>query len=124
MRTATARSSRYYQPKQDLLQNRIIWSLAPAMVTLSGSCAHVCALRRNGDSAEEKLRRVAQHIADEQHTNHSGLRSICRPAPLKSAGSGRPHRRALSPPDGVLPHNAGLLGKWPNERTRSADLAG
>ncbi|MBP1522059.1 YciK family oxidoreductase [Salmonella enterica subsp. enterica serovar Worthington] len=60
----------HYQPKQDLLQNRIILVTGAsdgigreAALTYARYGATVILLGRN----EEKLRRVAQHIADEQH---------------------------------------------------------
>lgn len=60
----------HYQPKQDSLQNRIILVTGAsdgigreAALTYARYGATVILLGRN----EEKLRRVAQHIADEQH---------------------------------------------------------
>lgn len=104
----------HYQPKQDLLQNRIILVTGAsdgigreAALTYARYGATVILLGRN----EEKLRRVAQHIADEQHVQPQWFTldlltctaEECRQvADLIAA-----HYPRL---DGVL-HNAGLLGE-------------
>lgn len=66
----------HYQPKQDLLQNRIILVTGAsdgigreAAITYARYGATVILLGRN----DEKLRRVAQHIADEQHVQPQWL---------------------------------------------------
>lgn len=102
----------HYQPKQDLLQNRIILVTGAsdgigreAALTYARYGATVILLGRN----EEKLRRVAQHIADEQHVQPQWFTldlltctaEECRQVADRIAA----HYPRL---DGVL-HNAGLL---------------
>lgn len=104
----------HYQPKQDLLQNRIILVTGAsdgigreAALTYARYGATVILLGRN----EEKLRRVAQHIADEQHGQPQWFTldlltctaEECRQLADRIAA----HYPRL---DGVL-HNAGLLGE-------------
>ncbi|KWQ84616.1 YciK family oxidoreductase, partial [Salmonella enterica] len=104
----------HYQPKQDLLQNRIILVTGAsdgigreAALTYARYGATVILLGRN----EEKLRRVAQHIADEQHVQPQWFTldlltctaEECRQVADRIAA----HYPRL---DGVL-HNAGLLGE-------------
>ncbi|EAZ3947771.1 YciK family oxidoreductase [Salmonella enterica] len=104
----------HYQPKQDLLQNRIILVTGAsdgigreAALTYARYGATVILLGRN----EEKLRRVAQHIADEQHVQPQWFTldlltctaEECRQVADRIAA----HYPRL---DGVLP-NAGLLGE-------------
>lgn len=104
----------HYQPKQDLLQNRIILVTGAsdgigreAALTYARYGATVILLGRN----EEKLRRVAQHIADEQHVQPQWFTldlltctaEECRQVADRIAA----HYTRL---DGVL-HNAGLLGE-------------
>lgn len=102
----------HYQPKQDLLQNRIILVTGDgigreAALTYARYGATVILLGRN----EEKLRRVAQHIADEQHVQPQWFTldlltctaEECRQVADRIAA----HYPRL---DGVL-HNAGLLGE-------------
>ncbi|AZT16420.1 YciK family oxidoreductase [Salmonella enterica subsp. enterica serovar Stanleyville] len=104
----------HYQPKQDLLQNRIILVTGAsdgigreAALTYARYGATVILLGRN----EEKLRRVAQHIADEQHVQPlwftldllTCTAEECRQVADRIAT----HYPRL---DGVL-HNAGLLGE-------------
>ncbi|ELU4448872.1 YciK family oxidoreductase [Salmonella enterica] len=104
----------HYQPKQDLLQNRIILVTGAsdgigreAALTYARYGATVILLGRN----EEKLRRVAQHIADEQHVQPQWFTldlltctaEECRQVAYRIAA----HYPRL---DGVL-HNAGLLGE-------------
>ncbi|HAF2222783.1 TPA: YciK family oxidoreductase [Salmonella enterica] len=104
----------HYQPKQDLLQNRIILVTGAsdgigreAALTYARYGATVILLGRN----EEKLRRVAQHIADEQHVQPQWFTldlltctaEECRQVADRIAA----HYSRL---DGVL-HNAGLLGE-------------
>ncbi|HCM1923182.1 TPA: YciK family oxidoreductase [Salmonella enterica subsp. salamae serovar 16:m,t:e,n,x] len=104
----------HYQPKQDLLQNRIILVTGAsdgigreAALTYARYGATVILLGRN----EEKLRRVAQHIADEQHVQPQWFTldlltctaEECRQVAARIAA----HYPRL---DGVL-HNAGLLGE-------------
>lgn len=104
----------HYQPKQDLLQNRIILVTGAsdgigreAALTYARYGATVILLGRN----EEKLRRVAQHIADEQHVQPQWFTldlltctaEECRQMADRIAA----HYPRL---DGVL-HNAGLLGE-------------
>ncbi|EGS0956973.1 YciK family oxidoreductase [Salmonella enterica] len=104
----------HYQPKQDLLQNRIILVTGAsdgigreAALTYARYGATVILLGRN----EEKLRRVAQHIADEQHVQPQWFTldlltctaEECRQVADRIAS----HYPRL---DGVL-HNAGLLGE-------------
>ncbi|EJZ1657059.1 YciK family oxidoreductase [Salmonella enterica subsp. enterica serovar Infantis] len=104
----------HYQPKQDLLQNRIILVTGAsdgigreAALTYARYGATVILLGRN----EEKLRRVAQHIADEQHVQPQWFTldlltctaEECRQVADRIAA----HYPRLA---GVL-HNAGLLGE-------------
>lgn len=104
----------HYQPKQDLLQNRIILVTGAsdgigreAALTYARYGATVILLGRN----EEKLRRVAQHIADEQHVQPQWFTldlltctaEECRQVADRIAA----HYPRL---DGVL-QNAGLLGE-------------
>ncbi|EDT2963275.1 YciK family oxidoreductase [Salmonella enterica] len=104
----------HYQPKQDLLQNRIILVTGAsdgigreAALTYARYGATVILLGRN----EEKLRRVAQHIADEQHVQPQWFTldlltctaEECRQVADRIAA----HYPRL---DGVL-NNAGLLGE-------------
>ncbi|PVM50638.1 YciK family oxidoreductase [Salmonella enterica subsp. enterica serovar Rubislaw] len=104
----------HYQPKQDLLQNRIILVTGAsdgigreAALTYARYGATVILLGRN----EEKLRRVAQHIADEQHVQPQWFTldlltctaEECRQVADRIAA----HYPRL---DGGL-HNAGLLGE-------------
>ncbi|EDF4748707.1 YciK family oxidoreductase [Salmonella enterica] len=104
----------HYQPKQDLLQNRIILVTGAsdgigreAALTYARYGATVILLGRN----EEKLRRVAQHIADEQHVQPQWFTldlltctaEECRQVADRIAA----HYPRL---DGAL-HNAGLLGE-------------
>lgn len=104
----------HYQPKQDLLQNRIILVTGAsdgigqeAALTYARYGATVILLGRN----EEKLRRVAQHIADAQHVQPQWITldlltctaEECRQVADRIAA----HSARL---DGVL-HNAGLLGE-------------
>lgn len=104
----------HYQPKQDLLQNRIILVTGAsdgigreAALTYARYGATVILLGRN----EEKLRRVAQHIADEQHVQPQWFTldlltctaEECRQVADRIAA----HYPRL---DGVL-HSAGLLGE-------------
>lgn len=106
----------HYQPKQDLLQNRIILVTGAsdgigreAALTYARYGATVILLGRN----EEKLRRVAQHIADEQHVQPQWFTldlltctaEECRQVADRIAA----HYPRLDL-DGVL-HNAGLLGE-------------
>ncbi|MDJ7507963.1 YciK family oxidoreductase [Salmonella enterica] len=104
----------HYQPKQDLLQNRIILVTGAsdgigreAALTYARYGATVILLGRN----EEKLRRVAQHIADEQHVQPQWLTLdllTCTAEECRQVAD----RIATHYPrlDGVL-HNAGLLGE-------------
>ncbi|EDX5692056.1 YciK family oxidoreductase [Salmonella enterica] len=104
----------HYQPKQDLLQNRIILVTGAsdgigreAAITYARYGATVILLGRN----EEKLRRVAQHIADEQHVQPQWLTLdllTCTAEECRQVAD----RIAVYFPrlDGVL-HNAGLLGE-------------
>ncbi|EBJ0804110.1 YciK family oxidoreductase [Salmonella enterica] len=104
----------HYQPKQDLLQNRIILVTGAsdgigreAALTYARYGATVILLGRN----EEKLRRVAQHIADEQHVQPQwftlDLLTCTAEECRQVAGRIAAHYPRL---DGVL-HNAGLLGE-------------
>ncbi|ELT2360288.1 YciK family oxidoreductase [Salmonella enterica] len=104
----------HYQPKQDLLQNRIILVTGAsdgigreAALTYARYGATVILLGRN----EEKLRRVAQHIADEQHVQPQWITLdllTCTAEECRQvADSIAAHYPRL---DGVL-HNAGLLGE-------------
>lgn len=104
----------HYQPKQDLLQNRIILVTGAsdgigreAALTYARYGATVILLGRN----EEKLRRVAQHIADEQHVQPQWFTLdllTCTAEECRQVAD----RIAANYPrlDGVL-HNAGLLGE-------------
>ncbi|ECF7505091.1 YciK family oxidoreductase [Salmonella enterica] len=104
----------HYQPKQDLLQNRIILVTGAsdgigreAALTYARYGATVILLGRN----EEKLRRVAQHIADEQHVQPQWFTLdllTCTAEECRQVAD----RIATHYPrlDGVL-HNAGLLGE-------------
>ncbi|ECV9927129.1 TPA: YciK family oxidoreductase [Salmonella enterica] len=104
----------HYQPKQDLLQNRIILVTGAsdgigreAALTYARYGATVILLGRN----EEKLRRVAQQIADEQHVQPQWLTLdllTCTAEECRQVAD----RIATHYPrlDGVL-HNAGLLGE-------------
>ncbi|EGP1157344.1 YciK family oxidoreductase [Salmonella enterica] len=104
----------HYQPKQDLLQNRIILVTGAsdgigreAALTYARYGATVILLGRN----EEKLRRVAQHIADEQHVQPQWFTLdllTCTAEECQQVAD----RIAVHYPrlDGVL-HNAGLLGE-------------
>ncbi|EAX0034861.1 YciK family oxidoreductase [Salmonella enterica] len=104
----------HYQPKQDLLQNRIILVTGAsdgigreAAITYARYGATVILLGRN----DEKLRRVAQHIADEQHVQPQWLTLdllTCTAEEYRQVAD----RIAVHFPrlDGVL-HNAGLLGE-------------
>ncbi|EAY6005814.1 YciK family oxidoreductase [Salmonella enterica] len=104
----------HYQPKQDLLQNRIILVTGAsdgigreAAITYARYGATVILLGRN----DEKLRRVAQHIADEQHVQPQWLTLdllTCTGEECRQVAD----RIAVHFPrlDGVL-HNAGLLGE-------------
>ncbi|EAV4981627.1 YciK family oxidoreductase [Salmonella enterica] len=104
----------HYQPKQDLLQNRIILVTGAsdgigreAAITYARYGATVILLGRN----DEKLRRVAQHIADEQHVQPQWLTLdllTCTTEECRQVAD----RIAVHFPrlDGVL-HNAGLLGE-------------
>ncbi|EIQ2017402.1 YciK family oxidoreductase [Salmonella enterica subsp. enterica serovar Cerro] len=104
----------HYQPKQDLLQNRIILVTGAsdgigreAALTYARYGATVILLGRN----EEKLRRVAQHIADEQHVQPQwftlDLLTCTAEECRQMADRIVAHYPRL---DGVL-HNAGLLGE-------------
>ncbi|EIR2885422.1 YciK family oxidoreductase [Salmonella enterica] len=104
----------HYQPKQDLLQNRIILVTGAsdgigreAALTYARYGATVILLGRN----EEKLRRVAQHIANEQHVQPRWFTLdllTCTAEECRQVAD----RIATHYPrlDGVL-HNAGLLGE-------------
>ncbi|MLD67406.1 YciK family oxidoreductase [Salmonella enterica] len=100
----------HYQPKQDLLQNRIILVTGAsdgigreAALTYARYGATVILLGRN----EEKLRRVAQHIADEQHVQPQWFTLDLLTCSRQVADRIAAHYPRL---DGVL-HNAGLLGE-------------
>lgn len=103
----------YYQPQRDLLQNRIILVTGAsagigeeAARTYARHGAQVILLGRN----DEKLRRVAQAIADENGQMPRWFTldmETCAPADCEQlAGTLAAHYSRL---DGVL-HNAGLLG--------------
>ncbi|EAA7839623.1 YciK family oxidoreductase [Salmonella enterica] len=104
----------HYQPKQDLLQNRIILVTGAsdgigreAALTYARYGATVILLGRN----EEKLRRVAQHIADEQHVQPQWLTLDLLTCTAEECRQVADHIAAHYPRlDGVL-HNAGLLGE-------------
>ncbi|ECG8609866.1 YciK family oxidoreductase [Salmonella enterica subsp. salamae] len=104
----------HYQPKQDLLQNRIILVTGAsdgigreAALTYARYGATVILLGRN----EEKLRRVAQHIADEQHVQPQWLTLDLLTCTAEECRQVVDHIAAHYPRlDGVL-HNAGLLGE-------------
>ncbi|HCL5253343.1 TPA: YciK family oxidoreductase [Salmonella enterica] len=103
----------HYQPKQDLLQNRIILVTGAsdgigreAALTYARYGATVILLGRN----EEKLRRVAQHIADEQHVQPPWLTLDLLTCTAEECRQVADRIAAQYPRlDGVL-HNAGLLG--------------
>ncbi|ECC1483232.1 YciK family oxidoreductase [Salmonella enterica subsp. salamae] len=103
----------HYQPKQDLLQNRIILVTGAsdgigreAALTYARYGATVILLGRN----EEKLRRVAQHIADEQHVQPQWLTLDLLTCTAEECRQVADRIAAQYPRlDGVL-HNAGLLG--------------
>lgn len=104
----------HYQPKQDLLQNRIILVTGAsdgigreAALTYARYGATVILLGRN----EEKLRRVAQHIADEQHVQPQWVTLDLLTCTAEECRQVVDHIAAHYPRlDGVL-HNAGLLGE-------------
>ncbi|EAZ9179661.1 YciK family oxidoreductase [Salmonella enterica subsp. salamae] len=104
----------HYQPKQDLLQNRIILVTGAsdgigreAALTYARYGATVILLGRN----EEKLRRVAQHIADEQHVQPQWFTLDLLTCTAEECRQVVDHIAAHYPRlDGVL-HNAGLLGE-------------
>ncbi|EHG9774902.1 YciK family oxidoreductase [Salmonella enterica] len=104
----------HYQPKQDLLQNRIILVTGAsdgigreAALTYARYGATVILLGRN----EEKLRRVAQHIADEQHVQPQWFTLDLLTCTAEECRQVADRIAALYPRlDGVL-HNAGLLGE-------------
>ncbi|ASG88556.1 YciK family oxidoreductase [Salmonella enterica] len=103
----------HYQPKQDLLQNRIILVTGAsdgigreAALTYARYGATVILLGRN----EEKLRRVAQHIADEQHVQPQWFTLDLLTCTAEECRQVADRIAAQYPRlDGVL-HNAGLLG--------------
>lgn len=104
----------HYQPKQDLLQNRIILITGAsdgigreAALTYARYGATVILLGRN----EEKLRRVAQHIADAQHVQPQWLTLDLLTCTAEECRQVADRIAAYYPRlDGVL-HNAGLLGE-------------
>ncbi|ECC8921232.1 YciK family oxidoreductase [Salmonella bongori] len=104
----------HYQPKQDLLQNRIILVTGAsdgigqeAALTYARYGATVILLGRN----EEKLRRVAQHIADEQHVLPQWFTLDLLTCTAEECRQLADHIAVHTPRlDGVL-HNAGLLGE-------------
>ncbi|WP_455725021.1 YciK family oxidoreductase [Salmonella enterica] len=104
----------HYQPKQDLLQNRIILVTGAsdgigreAALTYARYGATVILLGRN----EEKLRRVAQHIADEQHVQPQWFTLDLLTCTAEECRQVADRITAHYPRlDGVL-HNAGLLGE-------------
>ncbi|ASO10420.1 YciK family oxidoreductase [Salmonella enterica subsp. salamae serovar 57:z29:z42] len=104
----------HYQPKQDLLQNRIILVTGAsdgigreAALTYARYGATVILLGRN----EQKLRRVAQHIADEQHVQPQWVTLDLLTCTAEECRQVVDHIAAHYPRlDGVL-HNAGLLGE-------------
>lgn len=104
----------HYQPKQDLLQNRIILVTGAsdgigreAALTYARYGATVIILGRN----EEKLRRVAQHIADEQHVLPQWFTLDLLTCTAEECRQLTDHIAVHTPRlDGVL-HNAGLLGE-------------
>ncbi|ECG0730278.1 YciK family oxidoreductase [Salmonella enterica] len=104
----------HYQPKQDLLQNRIILITGAsdgigreAALTYARYGATVILLGRN----EEKLRRVAQHIADAQHVQPQWLTLDLLTCTAEECRQVADRITAHYPRlDGVL-HNAGLLGE-------------
>ncbi|EAA0559307.1 TPA: YciK family oxidoreductase [Salmonella enterica] len=104
----------HYQPKQDLLQNRIILVTGAsdgigreAALTYARYGATVILLGRN----EEKLRRVAQHIADEQHVQPQWFTLDLLTCTAEECRQVADRIAAQYPRlDGVL-HNAGLLGE-------------
>lgn len=104
----------HYQPKQDLLQNRIILVTGAsdgigreAALTYARYGATVILLGRN----EEKLRRVAQHIADEQHVPPQWFTLDLLTCTAEECQQVADRIAAHYPRlDGVL-HNAGLLGE-------------
>ncbi|EMZ0691562.1 YciK family oxidoreductase [Salmonella enterica] len=104
----------HYQPKQDLLQNRIILVTGAsdgigreAALTYARYGATVILLGRN----EEKLRRVAQHIADEQHVQPLWFTLDLLTCTAEECRQVADRITAHYPRlDGVL-HNAGLLGE-------------
>ncbi|QXY85782.1 YciK family oxidoreductase [Salmonella bongori] len=104
----------HYQPKQDLLQNRIILVTGAsdgigreAALTYARYGATVILLGRN----EEKLRRVAQHIADEQHVLPQWFTLDLLTCTVEECRQLADHIAVHTPRlDGVL-HNAGLLGE-------------
>ncbi|EJI9285824.1 YciK family oxidoreductase [Salmonella enterica subsp. enterica serovar Infantis] len=104
----------HYQPKQDLLQNRIILVTGAsdgigreAALTYARYGATVILLGRN----EEKLRRVAQHIADEQHVQPQWFTLDLLTCTAEECRQVADRISAHYPRlDGVL-HNAGLLGE-------------
>ncbi|AHP90953.1 YciK family oxidoreductase [Salmonella enterica] len=104
----------HYQPKQDLLQNRIILVTGAsdgigreAALTYARYGATVILLGRN----EEKLRRVAQHIADEQHVQPQWFTLDLLTCTAEECRQVADRIAAHYPrQDGVL-HNAGLLGE-------------
>ncbi|ELL8684184.1 YciK family oxidoreductase [Salmonella enterica] len=104
----------HYQPKQDLLQNRIILVTGAsdgigreAALTYARYGATVILLGRN----EEKLRRVAQHIADEQHVQPQWFTLDLLTCTAEECRQVADRIDAHYPRlDGVL-HNAGLLGE-------------
>lgn len=104
----------HYQPKQDLLQNRIILITGAsdgigreAALTYARYGATVILLGRN----KEKLRRVAQHIADAQHVQPQWLTLDLLTCTAEECRQVADRITAHYPRlDGVL-HNAGLLGE-------------
>ncbi len=90
----------HYQPKQDLLQNRIILvASAPAM-----ALAEVTTYARYGATAglagtqRRETASVAQQYGDESNMfNHSGLRLDLLTCTAEECRRGRPHRRKHHP---------------------------
>ncbi|EEE0583301.1 YciK family oxidoreductase [Salmonella enterica subsp. enterica serovar Bredeney] len=104
----------HYQPKQDLLQNRIILVTGAsdgigreAALTYARYGATVILLGRN----EEKLRRVAQHIADEQHVQPQWFTLDLLTCTAEECRQVADRIAAHYPRLDGVPHNAGLLGE-------------
>lgn len=117
----------HYQPKQDLLQNRIILVTGAsdgigreAALTYARYGATVILLGRN----EEKLRRVAQHIADEQHVQPQWFTLDLLTCTAEECGKWPTASPRTIPAWMASCTMPGYWGNRSNERTRSADLAG